>query len=167
MSTLLETTQTDPSVLAEARALIKIADDDGFPARTFVGTDFFDPNCAVVLPEQGTTGADEHPFGSYNITYPYCRTAIRVAVDDPDPNPLLAQVTSSSRYLSIRVTALVCGVETRLAGFRLLDTASRRIPHLLRHQRGAPDQPAGLSGGRRVQGHTTAAGASAVGDGRW
>jgi hypothetical protein len=47
-----------------------------------------------------------------------------VAVDDPDPNPLLAQITSFSRYLSARVVAQVCGVDVPLTTLRVINDLS-------------------------------------------
>jgi hypothetical protein len=121
-----------PSVLAVREpggtlALVKLADegsDPAFPSRTFRATDLFEPNCAMLLPATGTSGQDEHPFNAYDIAYPYCRTALHIAVDDPDPNPLLAQVTSFARYLSARVVATVCAAEVPLRTFKTLQILS-------------------------------------------
>jgi hypothetical protein len=124
-STLVETTDQDvTSVLSIGSALLKLADEPDLPSRIFQATDLFEGTCSVILPEKGSTGLDEHPFGAYNIAYPYCRTAIKVAVDDPDPNPLLAQITSFSRYLSARVVAQVCGVDAPLTTFRVIGDLS-------------------------------------------
>jgi hypothetical protein len=117
-----------PAVLAVREpggplALVKLADegtDPAFPARMFAATDLFEPNCAMLLPATGTSGQDEHPLNAYNVAYPYCRTAVHVALDDPDPNPLLAQVTSFARYLSMRVVGTLCAAGARLRGFKTL-----------------------------------------------
>ena len=140
-----------------------LAPEDELPAIIIEPADFFEPTCAVVLPEQGTTGADEHPFGSYNISYPYCRTALRVTVDDIDPSPLLAQITGFARYLSARIVALVCGLETKLASLTVLETFPVIVPELRCVRRRASENQSGLPDRRRHQGCAADANPSAVG----
>lgn len=120
MTTLLEldTNTSDgtvPGVMALGRdlSLVKLYDDPANPHRVLEATELFEPNCFVLIPERA--GADEHPLNSYDIAYPYCRTAVRVRLDDADPNPLLAQVTNFSRFLSLRLIADVCGRQVALA----------------------------------------------------
>jgi hypothetical protein len=104
------------------RTLVELYPDD--PSHPYVilqAVELFEPSCFVLMPEH-LSGINEHPLNSYDISYPYCRTAVKVMVDAVDPNPLLAEVTSFSRYLSIRIIPLVCGLEARLTGFRVLGT---------------------------------------------
>jgi hypothetical protein len=125
MSILLETSlpgQTGVGAVGRELSLVELyPDDPGHPYVVLPATELFEPSCFVLMPER-LSGVEEHPFNSYDIAYPYCRTAIKVRVDDTDPDPLLAEVTIFSRYLSIRVIALVCDLEARLATFRVVST---------------------------------------------
>jgi hypothetical protein len=83
------------------------------------GTDLFEPNCCVLIPDHVTD--DEHPLNSYNVAYPYCRTGIRVRLDEMDANPLLAEVTAFSRFLTIRIVPMLCDANSMLTACVVVD----------------------------------------------
>lgn len=61
-----------------------------------------DDGCVLVLTSD-LIGASEHPVGSYNVLYPYTRTAVRVWINDPKPLAQIAQLVSQTRYLIIQL----------------------------------------------------------------
>jgi len=121
MTTLLEQDAGSlPGVASMGRdmVLVKLFDDPSNPYRIFGPVDLFEPNCFVLLPDH--IADDEHPFNSYDLAYPYCRTAIRVRLDEMDPNPLLAELTALARFVSVRVLATICGLPASLASFQVV-----------------------------------------------
>jgi len=66
------------------------------------GIDTFESGCLMAQP-QNMVATNDHPEGGYNISYPYCRTAIRYRMDDERANPQIAQVVALAPTVSIKI----------------------------------------------------------------
>jgi hypothetical protein len=70
-------------------------------------TEMFNPGClnGFIKP---TYPIADHPVGSYNTDYPYCRTTIKYRVDDKRSNPQIAQLISTAPFFIIRLELTGC-----------------------------------------------------------
>ena len=79
-----------------------IRNDDDFPVRVVDGLDAAEETCYMAL-STATADISAHPLNSYNTTYPYARTAIRIRIDDPKPEDQIAQLVAVAPFLIVRV----------------------------------------------------------------
>lgn len=70
-------------------------------------TEMFNPGCLTAFFNPADAQQD-HPEGSYNTSYPYCRTTIKYRVDDQRANPQIAQLISTAPFLQIRLELTGC-----------------------------------------------------------
>lgn len=72
------------------------------------GADWFESNCILVL--AGDVDAVDYPMNTYSTDYPYCRTAIRVSMDDYAPSPLFGSVRQLAAIIVVRIALTECQV---------------------------------------------------------
>ena len=94
--------------VGNGRFLHMISRDD-LPWITLEGADTFEGSSLVAVPSDIDVLAAEHPLNSYDLTYRYCRTAIKVALDPLPATPLLAVVRALAELVIVRVLAVLCG----------------------------------------------------------
>lgn len=93
---------THQTLVGSDDTLLYAYDDNSYATRIVYGMDFAETACAILLAVT-TLEAAEHPLNSYNIVYPYARTAVRVRMDDPKPEDQVAQLATVAPYLVIRI----------------------------------------------------------------
>lgn len=71
------------------------------------GIDFFEPGCFTAQFNDDTV-ASEHPLNSYNIRYPYCRTALQYNMSDGQADPQIGQIIIQAPILSIKLILVGC-----------------------------------------------------------
>jgi hypothetical protein len=81
------------------------------PVMALEPTDLFQPSCVLVV--TGELDNIEYPPNTYSTNYPYCRTAIRVAMDDFDASPLFGTVKAFAPIVAVRLRLQECGVEAK------------------------------------------------------
>lgn len=69
------------------------------------GADLFEQGCVGALLDQSKA---EHPTQSYDISYPYCRTAIRYNMDDIRADPQLGQLIPMAPIIVTRLMLVGC-----------------------------------------------------------
>lgn len=89
-------------------AVLELFSYDQWPTSIQLPQELFVGNCTALI----SLGDDlSHPLNAYDLSYYYCRTGIRVKLDDPDPVELFAEVSAQQRpVVSIRIVPLICGV---------------------------------------------------------
>lgn len=87
--------------------IIYIADGDQLGVYGANGADFFEPGCLTGRPLNNEFDS-LHPFGAYNINYPYCRVAVEIRMDDPRSNPLVASLVAVAPFLSLKIFISDC-----------------------------------------------------------
>lgn len=73
------------------------------------GSDTFESSCVVALSDDAAVLEREHPLNSYDTTYRYCRTAIKVSLDPLAQSPLLAVVRAMAALMIVRLIPILCG----------------------------------------------------------
>jgi len=81
--------------------LLYFYDNNAQVVVTFEGVDLFEPGC--ITPRVGGGVPSDHPEGSFNIKYPYCRTALRYRMDDPRSNPQIGQLVAVAPIMSMKI----------------------------------------------------------------
>lgn len=69
------------------------------------GYDFFDTACIAVV---NAYGENDHPSGTYDVRYPYCRTALQYNMSDVRADPQIGQLIPQAPYLSIQLRLVGC-----------------------------------------------------------
>src|SRR4249920_1928448 len=72
---------------------------------TVGATDLFESGCVTARPQEAPA---THPIGSYNIAYPYCRTALQYNMADLRGDPQLGQLVLQAPYLAIQLLLVGC-----------------------------------------------------------
>jgi hypothetical protein len=92
----------DNTLIGSDDTLLYAYDDSTFATRIVYGVDMAETACAVLLASSDLDAA-EHPLNSYNIVYPYARTAVKIRMDDTRPEEQVAQLSIVAPYLVIRL----------------------------------------------------------------
>lgn len=90
------------SILSGGDTLLYAYDDDMYPTRVVEGLDAAETNCTF-LTSIAEADLRQHPVNSYNVLYPYARTAIKIKMDDPAPQEQLAQLVAVAPYIGVRI----------------------------------------------------------------
>lgn len=84
-------------------ALQYVADSEGSIIISNEGVDLFESGCiSPVRPDLS------YPIGSYNISYPYCRTALQVNMGDTRADPQIGQLIVDLPYLAVKIIMVGC-----------------------------------------------------------
>lgn len=78
------------------------------PVIVLDGADFFAGNCVLAI-EGDEFDNSAFPVGSYSTTFGYCRTAIKIAMDDYDPSDLFGSIRALAPLVVIRLRLTECG----------------------------------------------------------
>jgi hypothetical protein len=107
--------QLGPDALTELGfdQLQYLYDDNGAVLVLVDPTDLFQSGCVTGRPL--STVVTEHPVNSYDIVYPYCRTALTFRMDDPAVNPQLGQLIAMAPIISVRIALVGCDLTQPLS----------------------------------------------------
>lgn len=84
------------------------------------GQDTFEGACVGALSDNAAILQQEHPLNSYDTTYKYCRTAIKVDLDPLVATSLLAVVRALTTFMVVRLIPTLCGAPVRVTDFTAL-----------------------------------------------
>jgi len=88
-------------------ALQYVFDDLSFSVVIVEGQELFQPGCFTAN-FLDTSRSVEHPIGAYNISYPYCRTALQYNMADTRADPQIGQVILAAPFISIKIILVGC-----------------------------------------------------------
>lgn len=112
----------DNNITALPGALLIVGDDDDLPFRVVYPSDPPQENCAVLVPGD-MAFFERAPVGSYNVYYPYTRTALRVRMTDQDPLQQMGQFCDllwNTSYIAVSVRLFdVNDQEVKVAGIKV------------------------------------------------
>jgi len=75
-------------------------DQDTYIVIPYGGDDLFETGCTVARLDERDV---EHPIHSYDIRYPYCRTALRYNMADIRADPQIGQLVAQAPFVAIRI----------------------------------------------------------------
>lgn len=119
------------AVQVSSTELVQLFSSDQFPFIVLPATDFFEAAYVAAHSADALALARQHPLNSYDITYRYCRTAIRVAIDPLDRSPFLAAVRARQQLVVVRVIATECGRQVPATAFHAVRREDRIVAGFL------------------------------------